>query len=339
MSAALPTPPICPLCGATTQIPGPQGPVGPTGPTGATGSAGPQGPAGTGSAIYGAAGIPAGGLGVIGDWYFNTANGDVYQKTGSSTWTLKFNTTGPSGSSSAIQVSAGVPNNGTGSDGDWDLDTNKGDWYHKETGAWVLKYTNSIALGSQVTGTLGHAHGGTDATTLQAAINGMIPGANGDVVIRTGGNVTTLANPTDATKVLVGTNPPSWAATPVAFINGKFMRHLIAPFAYPAASMTTILWDTLDIDNESAYNVGTGVYTCPQSGLYLINIEVTSSHADNNVKAYGVTVNGGDLTTVQTMSYFAMVFLLAAHQINVNIEGGSNGGVSAGSYLSIVRVG
>lgn len=214
MSAALPTPPLCPTCGATTQVPGPQGPVGPAGPVGAVGAAGPQGPAGVGNSMLGGAGVPGAGLGNTGDWYFNTANGDVYQKTGPAVWTFRFNTVGPSGSSSAIQTSAGVPNNGTGNDGDWDLDTTTGNWYHKVTGAWVLVYTNTIALGSQVTGTLPINHGGTGQTTQQAAINGLIPGANGDIVIRTGGNVTTLASPSDSNKVLIGTNPPSYGAVP-----------------------------------------------------------------------------------------------------------------------------
>lgn len=50
------------------------------------------------------AGAPAGGLGAVNDYYLDTATGDVYQKTGVSTWTFQLNMRGPQG----------VPGNMTG---------------------------------------------------------------------------------------------------------------------------------------------------------------------------------------------------------------------------------
>ena len=50
-----------------------------------------------GSKWYSGTGAPAGGTGIVGDWYLNDANGDVYEKTGASTWTLRDNLTGPPG--------------------------------------------------------------------------------------------------------------------------------------------------------------------------------------------------------------------------------------------------
>ncbi|CAB5079528.1 hypothetical protein UFOVP143_5 [uncultured Caudovirales phage] len=44
-----------------------------------------------------AAGAPGTGLGSVGDYYLNTTNGDVYLKTGVSTWTLQGNFLGPMG--------------------------------------------------------------------------------------------------------------------------------------------------------------------------------------------------------------------------------------------------
>lgn len=92
-------------------VPGPQGEPGATGATGATGPTGPTGPAGAngtngtdgtdgvdGSKWYNAAGAPGTGTGVVGDYYLNDTNGDVYEKTGASTWTLIGNITGPAGS-------------------------------------------------------------------------------------------------------------------------------------------------------------------------------------------------------------------------------------------------
>lgn len=97
---------------------GPQGPGGPQGPQGAEGAAGAtgeQGPAGApGSVWRSGSGAPAGALGVVGDWYLNTANGDVYEKTGASAWTLRDNLTGPQGPQ-GIQGPQGTPGSvGTG---------------------------------------------------------------------------------------------------------------------------------------------------------------------------------------------------------------------------------
>lgn len=74
---------------------GPAGPQGVKGDTGLTGATGPAGAAG--SKWLSGNGVPAGTLGVVTDWYLNTANGDVYEKTGASTWTLRDNLTGPTG--------------------------------------------------------------------------------------------------------------------------------------------------------------------------------------------------------------------------------------------------
>lgn len=68
--------------------PGTQGPPGPSGPAGPTGNA---------EEWHAGAGAPAGGLGVIGDFYLDTSSGDVYEKTGASTWTNVGNIKGPQG--------------------------------------------------------------------------------------------------------------------------------------------------------------------------------------------------------------------------------------------------
>ncbi len=50
-------------------------------------------------------GAPAGTLGKVGDWYLRTDTGDVYEKTGTTTWTQRTNITGPTGP----QGSTGAP--------------------------------------------------------------------------------------------------------------------------------------------------------------------------------------------------------------------------------------
>ena len=85
---------------------GPTGATGPAGPTGATGPAGPTGATGQAEGWSSGSGAPAVGLGAVGDWYLDTASGDVYEKTGASAWTLRGNIRGPAGP-------AGTPSDAT----------------------------------------------------------------------------------------------------------------------------------------------------------------------------------------------------------------------------------
>jgi len=73
----------------------------------------------------------------VGDWYLNTTNGDVYEKTGTSAWTLVGNIKGTPGEK--WYSGATVPAGATGAVGDWYLNTSTGDVYEK-TGAsvWTL---------------------------------------------------------------------------------------------------------------------------------------------------------------------------------------------------------
>jgi hypothetical protein len=128
------------------------GPVGPTGPQGTPGEN-----------WFSGSGVPSGTLAgsIVGDWYLNTDNGDVYEKTGTSAWTLRANIKGPQGiqgiqGPQGIQgiqgiqgtpgekwfAGVGVPAGGLAGTivGDWYLDTSTGDVYEK-TGAstWTVR--------------------------------------------------------------------------------------------------------------------------------------------------------------------------------------------------------
>lgn len=151
---------------------GPQGSTGPPGPqgikgdTGATGATGSQGPAGTpGEKWFTGAGAPLGGIGIVGDWYLDSAGGAYYEKTGASAWTQRGSLLGPQGPQGiqgiqGIQgpagntgaqgaagtpgekwfTAAGVPSGGTGIVGDWYLDSSNGDYYEKTgASAWTLR--------------------------------------------------------------------------------------------------------------------------------------------------------------------------------------------------------
>jgi hypothetical protein len=59
---------------------------------------GPVGPGGPpGSQILTGSGVPAGGLGVVSDFYIDTVTGNYYLKTGVATWTFRAQLTGPTG--------------------------------------------------------------------------------------------------------------------------------------------------------------------------------------------------------------------------------------------------
>jgi hypothetical protein len=131
--------------------------VGPQGPQGDTGAQGPQGDAGIdGSLWFSGAGVPSGGLGKVPDWYLNETNGDVYEKTGETTWTLRDNLTGPQGPQgvqgntgatgpqgapgSKWYAGTGVPATGAHTVGDWYLNDANGDVYEKtEVSTWTLR--------------------------------------------------------------------------------------------------------------------------------------------------------------------------------------------------------
>ena len=79
---------------------GPEGPIGDTGPQGIQGVQGPQGIQGLpGEVWFAGVGVPVGSLAgsIVGDWYLDTSTGNVYEKTGASTWTLVTNIKGPQG--------------------------------------------------------------------------------------------------------------------------------------------------------------------------------------------------------------------------------------------------
>lgn len=92
---------------------GPQGPIGPAGPQGVKGDTGAQGPKGdtgatgakgdtgatgtAGAKILNVTAVPGTGVGAVGDWAINSTNGDMYEKTTSTVWTLRLNLKGPKG--------------------------------------------------------------------------------------------------------------------------------------------------------------------------------------------------------------------------------------------------
>lgn len=156
------------------------------------GATGPQGPPGTdgtdgvdgvdGSKWFSGTTAPANGTGVVGDWYINTANANVYEKTGSTTWTLRVNIKGADGAAGANGAdgtngtagskwlqAAGVPGSGTGLVGDWYINVTTYDIYEK-TGVSTWTSRGNIKGAAGAAGSTGAAgtNGTNGAKWLQA---------------------------------------------------------------------------------------------------------------------------------------------------------------------------
>ncbi|HET6518359.1 MAG TPA: hypothetical protein VFG47_00870, partial [Geminicoccaceae bacterium] len=122
---------------------------------GPEGEQGPEGPAGQdgadGSVWHDGTAAPAQGLGADGDYYLNSATGDVYAKVAGS-WSQAGNIRGPQGQAGADgqdgvdgqdgadgarwHDGTGAPASGLGADGDYYLDDATGDVYAKSGGSW-----------------------------------------------------------------------------------------------------------------------------------------------------------------------------------------------------------
>lgn len=143
------------------------------------------------------AGAPASSLGAVGDWYLNSSNGDVFEKSSETTWSVRANIRGPQG----IQ----------GVKGDIGPQGVKGD-----TGPQGVKGADSTVpgpqgpIGSRV-GTTGVSlpGGGTNATV---AFGDGLPPRVGDLVISTNpggrGDVYVVAQVVDATHANLAMTSP-----------------------------------------------------------------------------------------------------------------------------------
>lgn len=176
-----------------------QGPAGATGATGAPGA--------PGSVWYDGSGAPAGGLGIDGDYYLDTDNGDVYFKA-SGSWSIVGNIQGPAGAPGAPGApgsvwynGSGPPAGGLGVDGDYYLDNANGDVYFKTGGVWGV--VGNITGPTGATGATGAAGApgsvwyngsGPPAGGLGIVGDYYLDNSNGDVYWKTGFGWGVVAN-------------------------------------------------------------------------------------------------------------------------------------------------
>jgi hypothetical protein len=147
-----------------------------TGPPGANGTNGTNGTNGIdGSVWYNGTGVPAGGLGVNGDYYIRTSNGDVYFKSAGS-WSVILNITGPAGAAGATGAGAvtlhgsGNPASGLGSDGQLYINEQQGDLWLKISGTWTLYGANAYYFQGKAFLTIAPNNG--DVITYDSSLSG-----------------------------------------------------------------------------------------------------------------------------------------------------------------------
>lgn len=141
------------------------------------------------SKILTGSGVPSGSLGYVQDLYINSANSDVYEKTGISTWTLKLNirgTTGATGATGKSIVSLPTdPTNGI------ENTTNIGDLYLNSTTGNLFERSNmtqsqffssglsGLVLASSIWLSKGNIKGATGLQGIQGGIGAT--GATGGI--------------------------------------------------------------------------------------------------------------------------------------------------------------
>ena len=96
----------------------------------------PSGGSGSGGAWLSGTAVPTSGLGVNGDHYLRTTNGDVYEKADSE-WTVVANLKGPAGTNGlSILTTSGAPAGGTGADGQYAYDPTAMTMYGPKATTW-----------------------------------------------------------------------------------------------------------------------------------------------------------------------------------------------------------
>ena len=333
---------------------GPQGIQGIQGPIGFTGLQGPTGDTGApGATWYQGIATPTAGIGVSGDFYLRTSNGDVFQKSGT-TWTLLNNIrgpqgpqglTGPTGADSTVPgpqgiqgpigltglqgiqgtqgiqgpvgslwyQGAGAPAVGLGINGDYYLNTTSGDVSLKTAGAWSV--VGNIKGPQGIQGIQGNTGSAGPATTWYsgAANPSAALGANGDYFF----NTTTLA--------VLQKSGGTWSQISTLTGGGlaigfRASKNGVDQTSIPNALNTKVTFGTEDYDRGGYYDPALSRWT-PPAGIVHLDAEAFISAGMSAIAWIIASIykNGGVLRqTVHTSA-------AATDGFQISIDDVSNG--------------
>lgn len=173
------------------------------------GTGGPGAPGANGLSFRYGAGVPGSGLGINGDSYLNTTNGDVYGKS-AGLWVLVGSLKGADGApggggsgspgadgapGASYYAGAGVPASGLGINGDSFMNATNGDVYTKAGGAWSL--VGNVAGPSGAPGPRGYSYlsaAGVPGAGVGSDGDTYMNATNGDVYAKSGGAWSLIGN-------------------------------------------------------------------------------------------------------------------------------------------------
>lgn len=291
-----------------------------------------------GSTWYSGSGVPSGGTGINGDYYFRTSTYDIYTKTSGSWGSPIATITGPTGATGATGATgsagtngtawysgSGAPSNGTGANGDFYFQTSNGAVYKKVTGSWGSAIAN-------LTGPTGAAgSNGTDGSTWFSGSSTPSggTGVDGDFYFRTTtGDVYHKTSGSWSSPVANITGPNS--------VSGSTTTSLGAGLVYSTgavmASDTAITTDasghltTASLTSNGTLSSATGKFTVDSSGNVTVGIPSTST--SNLVVTGTSSFDSGAITTDGAGG-------LTAHSLAIGQAGVYNGQLSVVGTTSL----
>lgn len=302
---------------------------------GATGATGPQGADGTATRWLSGNGNVGNGQGNVGDWYLRTGNGDLYEKTGNLTWTLRMNIMG-GGSGSGWGLSGT-----TASNGNFIGTTNNIPLLFKvnnSTVGYIAASDNNTFLGNNPN------YGGNGSYNVGIGANSKVYGNSYSVAIGYGAGVQTNGNTqgniaignaadvsgSSAYSMAIGSNSQTQGANAIAMgraanVNQPYGIAIgdgtqaqgnsgvsIGKSAYTNSADAIVIGTSAQVQGTSGIGIGRTVYV---SGTTSIAIGDYARAQANNAMAIGANIYNDKANTIMMGN---------SSNTSVNFNGASN---------------